>query len=44
MHKMQERKKGNGLPAHQSSWTNAASILVRQKEYYKAYRLAKLKK
>jgi nucleoid DNA-binding protein len=30
MHQMQEREKRNGLSAHQGSWTNAASILVRQ--------------
>ena len=30
MHKMQQGEKGNGIPVHQSSWTNAASILVRQ--------------
>jgi hypothetical protein len=27
---MREREKGNGFSVHQSSWTNAASILVRQ--------------
>ena len=30
MHEMQEREERNGLPAYQSSWENAASILVRQ--------------
>jgi hypothetical protein len=30
MHQMQQREKGNGLSAYQGSWTNAASILVRQ--------------
>ena len=29
MHKMQQGEKGNGIPVHQSSWTKAASILVR---------------